>query len=227
MIIPNKQAGDILTHEEINQPFWVKSAIYDGVNDRIIITIGPGRADWGNGNLTEKLSDSTFYITSPNTETTYYVFIKNDSTFIYSTSEIPGEGEIRLASIAVGNTKDALTIHDLRGMLSVGVQMTPSEILEAVKTVDGAGSGLDADLLDGKEVGHASGDIPISDGTLCSNLNADQLHGKTDADFALASHNHDSTYIKLSGGNPTGTIDCDAISTARLVVPVGTDQWAT
>jgi hypothetical protein len=43
---------------------------------------------------------------------------------------------------------------------------------------DGGGSGLDADLLDGK---HAS-------------------------DFATASHNHDSAYVKLSGSQMTGAL---------------------
>lgn len=44
--------------------------------------------------------------------------------------------------------------------------MTADEILTALKTVDGSGSGLDADKLDGKEA----------------------------ADFAAANHNHDSAY---------------------------------
>lgn len=43
---------------------------------------------------------------------------------------------------------------------------------------DGAGSGLDADLLDGMASGNASGNIPISNGTLNTNLNADMVDGK-------------------------------------------------
>jgi hypothetical protein len=42
---------------------------------------------------------------------------------------------------------------------------------------DGAGSGLDADLLDGNQSGNSSGQIPISNGTICTNLNADLLDG--------------------------------------------------
>jgi hypothetical protein len=131
MLIPNKNAGDALTHEEINQPFWLKSATYDAENDRIIVTIGPGRADWGGGTLTEKLTDSTLYITTPSINTTYYIFLKNDSTFIYSTSGTPRGGEIRIASIAVGETKDALTVSDLRGMLP-----TPAGALYSIDGVD-------------------------------------------------------------------------------------------
>lgn len=43
---------------------------------------------------------------------------------------------------------------------------------------DGAGSGLDADLLDGKQSGNADGNIPINNGTMNTNLNADMVDGK-------------------------------------------------
>ncbi|MCL2874788.1 MAG: hypothetical protein FWF12_00540 [Betaproteobacteria bacterium] len=42
---------------------------------------------------------------------------------------------------------------------------------------DGAGSGLDADLLDGKQSGNAKDNIPINNGTVNVNLNADLLDG--------------------------------------------------
>ena len=42
----------------------------------------------------------------------------------------------------------------------------------------GAGSGLDADKLDGYHAGNASGNVPVSNGTLNINLNADLLDGK-------------------------------------------------
>lgn len=43
---------------------------------------------------------------------------------------------------------------------------------------DGAGSGLDADLLDGMQSGNAANNIPISNGTVNTNLNADLLDGR-------------------------------------------------
>lgn len=42
---------------------------------------------------------------------------------------------------------------------------------------DGSGSGMDADLLDGKHAGNSSNQIPISNGILCSNLNAERVNG--------------------------------------------------
>ena len=43
---------------------------------------------------------------------------------------------------------------------------------------DGAlNSNLNADMLDGMHAGHATGEIPVSDATLCTDLNADLLDG--------------------------------------------------
>jgi hypothetical protein len=43
---------------------------------------------------------------------------------------------------------------------------------------DGGGSGLDADLLDGYQTGNASGNVPLNNSTLNTNLNADLLDGQ-------------------------------------------------
>ena len=43
---------------------------------------------------------------------------------------------------------------------------------------DGPGSGLVADMVDGYHAGNASGNVPVSNGTLNINLNADLLDGK-------------------------------------------------
>lgn len=48
---------------------------------------------------------------------------------------------------------------------------------------DGSGSGLDADTVDGLITGNASGNIPISNGTLNTNLNADKLDGMDASSF--------------------------------------------
>lgn len=265
MLIPNKGVGDTVTHEEINQPFWLKSATYDAANDRIVVTIGPGRADWGGGTLTEKLTDSTLYITTPSINTIYYIFLKNDSTFIYSTSGIPGAGQVRLASIAVGATKDALTVSDLRGMLSTSAAshasthasggsdpVTPAAIGAAVASKgvtngdshdhvggDGApiteatlslsdvttadvsttkhgfapkapndttkylrGDGIwatvtatNSDTVDSYHAGNATNQVAVSNGSVCSTLNADLLDGYHSSSFAAASHTHPGSEI--------------------------------
>jgi len=74
---------------------------------------------------------------------------------------------------------------------------------------------LNADKVDGYDAGNSSGQIALSNGTLCTNLNADKVDGYDASSFLL-----------LSGGAPSGTVNFDTNSTARLVIPVGTDQYA-
>jgi len=59
----------------------------------------------------------------------------------------------------------------------------------------GAGNGLDADLLDGYHAGNASGNVPLSNGTLNTNLNADLLDGQHANAFAASGHNHSGADI--------------------------------
>lgn len=47
-----------------------------------------------------------------------------------------------------------------------------------------------SEKLGGNSPGNSSGNIPISNGTVCTNLNADKLDGKDESAFASASHNH-------------------------------------
>ena len=46
---------------------------------------------------------------------------------------------------------------------------------------------------------NSSGGIPVSNGTLCVNLNADLLDGKEDTDFALAGHTHAAATVDDNG----------------------------
>lgn len=114
---------------------------------------------------------------------------------------------------------------------------TAADVLTKIKTVDGAGSGLDADLLDGSSSAafaaashsHAQSDVTSLTSDLASKLNsssytaadvlsklltvdgagsgldADLLDGSSSAAFAAASHNHAASEIS------SGTI-----ATARL-----------
>ena len=52
---------------------------------------------------------------------------------------------------------------------------------------DGPGSGLDADTLDGLDAGNDSGEIPISNGTVNTNLNAALLNGVDGSSFLTES----------------------------------------
>ena len=67
--------------------------------------------------------------------------------------EAPSASDLEVGEVAV-NTADGLlyTKHTDNSIKSIGggtADQTAAEILTAIKTVDGAGSGLDADTLDG------------------------------------------------------------------------------
>ncbi|QTX33857.1 hypothetical protein KAR29_04730 [Aminithiophilus ramosus] len=58
---------------------------------------------------------------------------------------------------------------------------------------------VDAGKLRGLSPGHSSGQIPISDGTVCANLNADRLDGQDASAFAGAGHGHANVTTSSSG----------------------------
>lgn len=47
--------------------------------------------------------------------------------------------------------------------------------------------------------GNASGNVPVSNGTLNTNLNAQYLNGNASTAFATSGHNHSGTYLSISG----------------------------
>lgn len=69
--------------------------------------------------------------------------------------------------------------------------------------------------------------------TLVTNLNADMVDGYHQSSFSLSSHTHDSTYLKKAGDTMTGNLNCNQVvncnqnANSRLVLPVGTNKYAT
>ena len=90
---------------------------------------------------------------------------------------------------------------------------TASEILTAVKTVDGASSGLDADLLDGQEGSYYTGYTDTAVANLVDSAPAtlDTLNELAaalgdDANFSTTVTNSIATKLPLAGGTMTGNI---------------------
>ena len=75
---------------------------------------------------------------------------------------------------------------------------TATDVLAKVKSVDGSGSGLDADLLDGKQA----------------------------ADFASSSHHHDAQYPSLTGKGATGSWAIDISGKAATAGSASTASYA-
>ena len=66
---------------------------------------------------------------------------------------------------------------------------------EALRT----GQIVDALKLKGYSPGNASGNVPVSNGTLCTNLNADKLDGNEATAFATAGHTHSAATTSSNG----------------------------
>ncbi len=89
---------------------------------------------------------------------------------------------------------------------------------------DGAGSGLDADLLDGQHAGNGSGNVPLSNGTVNSSLNADLLDGQHAG--------NGSGNVPLSNGTVNTNLNADLldgrhVGNASLNVPLSNGTVST
>ena len=99
---------------------------------------------------------------------------------------------------------------------------TDEEAIAAVWGAAGAASGLDADKLDGYDADESTtaSTIPVRDET-------GKLPGSITGDAATVGGKSASDFLPVSGGNPTGIINFNVNANARIVLPVGTDKWAT
>jgi hypothetical protein len=86
---------------------------------------------------------------------------------------------------------------------------------------DGAGSGLDADLLDGLNAGNASGNIPISNGSACANLNADLVDGIHGTAFVQLTTSGNQTISSNGGQLIIGVIPSGPLAGAAGAQVVG------
>lgn len=101
-----------------------------------------------------------------------------------------------IGEITVDTTKDTLVVHD--GVTAGGIpleregagSMSASDILTAIKTVDGSGSGLDADTLDGHDTAY----------------------------FATSSHNHSGVYQPAGTYNTIIGTDSDVSASGATVL---------
>lgn len=71
-------------------------------------------------------------------------------------------------------------------------------------------------------ISNASGEVPVSNATVCTNLNADMLDGLHAGDFSQSAHNHDGDYISLitspvAGNLPLMTAGGELTTSSYLV----------
>lgn len=76
-----------------------------------------------------------------------------------------------------------------------------NEVLNLLKSVDGNGSGIDADYLDGQHASEFSLNAHVHDekylNKLAKSVDSDKLDGKNSAEFASNNHNHNGIYESI------------------------------
>lgn len=101
----------------LNEPFHVRAASFDSVNNRINVTIGPGRAAFL-GVIAERLADTIHHIAAPTVNTTYHIYVHSNNTFSHNTTGAEPAGAVRLGTVRTGAAlADPMTRTDVRGQL--------------------------------------------------------------------------------------------------------------
>jgi len=83
-------------------------------------------------------------------------------------------------------------------------------------------TGKSADKVDGYHANTAivANTIPVRN-------SSGKVPGSITGDAATVGGKAASAFLQLSGGNPTGVVNFNVSASARVVLPVGTDKWAT
>lgn len=141
-----------------------------------------------------------------------------------------------VGEVTVDTTKDTIVVHDgttaggvpLAKESDIPAALTASEILTSISTVDGAGSGLDADTIDGKQLATieseyqayansaAAAVVDAAPATL-DTLNELAAALGDDPNFATTVTNSIASKLPLAGGTLTGTLNGTNISLSGTI----------
>lgn len=105
---------------QADRPFNLYACTYDSGNNRLVLTLRPGRIRFsGAGTFIDNATNTVIYINAPSTATSYYVSIVSDGTFDVSTTETVAEGRALLWQVTTGNPLATATLvkTDLRSEL--------------------------------------------------------------------------------------------------------------
>ena len=147
----------------------------------------------GDGNLhipaTSTTNSGKFLMAGSTAGSVSWQAISTSTLGTYTKSEIDSKLSAKLDSSQVVTTATASKILklDANGKL-------PADI---------TGKAANSAQLDGKTAGNANGNIPVSNGTVCTNLNADKLDGYDAASFVLTSREVATGAGLTGGGNLT------------------------
>ena len=78
------------------------------------------------------------------------------------------------------------------------IALGPADIRDELQGLV-SGQVVNAGQLNGLASGNKTGDIPVSNGTVCTNLNADMLDGNHASAFAISNHTHNVATTSSNG----------------------------
>jgi hypothetical protein len=105
-----------ITADRLNEPFHLKTAVYDAPNNRITLTFGRGRARFYD-TVVSKTVDFTYYINTPVINTTYYLYIKSDGSITHNVTGTAPADSMPIWKVATGASVATITKTDIRPLL--------------------------------------------------------------------------------------------------------------
>jgi hypothetical protein len=141
----------------VKEPFLLKSAVYDSVNNKIDATLGAGIADFLQTIIT-KTADTVYSIPTPAINTSYYIYLKSDGTFTHNTTGAEVDGAVKLLIVSTGSTVDAVTTTDQRGKVGGSAQVV-KDLLDTHESANDPHPQykLDTDAPNAHKATHATG----------------------------------------------------------------------
>ena len=144
--------------------------------------------------------------------------------------ERPLSGSTIVGNLGIDISSNSFRIFDIGGTnkgfnidMSLGAASAATKLWHDAN--DGTGSGLDADLLDGYHAGNATGQVPLSNGTVNTNLNADMIDGVHITAIALLASpalTGIPTAPTAAAGTNTNQLATTAFVTSSPAFPAGT-----
>jgi hypothetical protein len=115
-------------HKDVtSRPWFLKAIAYDAPNNRIDLTLGPGRT-YSDATKVEDAGDTHAYVATPAITTTYWVYKKiSDGTYLSNTTGVTPAGSFPLWKVTTGVTVATLSYADIRGQLQV--QPSPTGVV--------------------------------------------------------------------------------------------------
>lgn len=102
---------------QVDEPFNLLNAVYDATGNKIDITFGPGRVTFLDI-LVAKTENSIYSIEAPQSQKSYYLYIKKDGSFTHNTSGENIAGAALIWKVATGSPVSYISVEDRRGRLS-------------------------------------------------------------------------------------------------------------